>query len=240
MGSETRVCPGLIGWVVVEEFAGMMYFFGLNYYIIVIDSHLQHQFPLPSPPHNTHHIPISKKYLNISLSLSPTPKLPPWILNKDMMRMNNPSLKIPRCNSQTWLLLQTQKTLNASKENGAKISTLHSSMRNTSAIVLRVDTGRPILLVTNGTMTLTLKPSLPGTKNWSKFSLETLTRVIWVLILTSTSPSRSPSIRSDFISANSLHLSRMTDGRYDQINVTYKSTEKVIPIMKAYSPSVCF
>ena len=37
MGSETRVCPGLIGGVVVEEFAGMMYFFGLNHYIIVID-----------------------------------------------------------------------------------------------------------------------------------------------------------------------------------------------------------
>ena len=37
MGSETRVCPGLIGWVVVEEFAGMMYFFGLNHYIFVID-----------------------------------------------------------------------------------------------------------------------------------------------------------------------------------------------------------
>jgi len=38
MGSETRVCPGLIGWVVVEEFAGMMYFFGLKHYIIVIDN----------------------------------------------------------------------------------------------------------------------------------------------------------------------------------------------------------
>jgi len=37
MGSETRVCPGLIGWVVAEEFAGMMYFFGLKHYIIVID-----------------------------------------------------------------------------------------------------------------------------------------------------------------------------------------------------------
>ena len=37
MGSETRVCPGLIGWVVVEEFVGIMYFFGLNHYIIVID-----------------------------------------------------------------------------------------------------------------------------------------------------------------------------------------------------------
>jgi len=38
MGSETRVCSGLIGRVVVEEFAGMMYFFGLNHYIIVIDN----------------------------------------------------------------------------------------------------------------------------------------------------------------------------------------------------------
>jgi len=38
MGSETRVCPRLIGWVVVEEFAGMIYFFSLNYYIIVIDT----------------------------------------------------------------------------------------------------------------------------------------------------------------------------------------------------------
>jgi len=38
MGSETRVCLGLIGWVVVEEFAGMMYFFGLKHYIIVIDN----------------------------------------------------------------------------------------------------------------------------------------------------------------------------------------------------------
>jgi hypothetical protein len=37
---------------------------------------------------------------------------------------------------------------------------------------------------------------------------------------------------SPFISSFSLVLSRMTDGRYDQINVTYKSTEKVIPIMK--------
>ena len=44
MGSETRVCPGLIGWVVVEEFAGMMYFFGLNYYIIVIDVPLARHF----------------------------------------------------------------------------------------------------------------------------------------------------------------------------------------------------
>jgi len=24
----------------------------------------------------------------------------------------------------------------------------------------------------------------------------------------------------------------VTDGRYDQINVTYKSTEKIVPIMK--------
>ena len=28
---------GLIGWVVVEEFVGMMYFFGLKHYIIVMD-----------------------------------------------------------------------------------------------------------------------------------------------------------------------------------------------------------
>ena len=40
---------------------------------------------------------------------------------------------------------------------------------------------------------------------------------------------------SPFISSFSLVLSRMTDGRYDQINVTYKSTEKVIPIMKVQS-----
>ena len=31
-----RVCPGVIGWVVVGPFARMMYFFGLHY-IIVID-----------------------------------------------------------------------------------------------------------------------------------------------------------------------------------------------------------
>ena len=42
MGSETRVCPRLIGWVVVEEFAGTMYFFGLNYYIIVIVRRISH------------------------------------------------------------------------------------------------------------------------------------------------------------------------------------------------------
>jgi hypothetical protein len=40
MGFETRVCPGWIGWVVVEEFEGMMYFLGLNYYIIIIDGYL--------------------------------------------------------------------------------------------------------------------------------------------------------------------------------------------------------
>ena len=28
-----------------------------------------------------------------------------------------------------------------------------------------------------------------------------------------------------------------TDGRYDQINVTYKSTEKIVPIMKVSPPS---
>lgn len=26
------------------------------------------------------------------------------------------------------------------------------------------------------------------------------------------------------------------DGRYDQINVTYKSTEKIVPIMRVYPP----
>jgi hypothetical protein len=49
MGSETRVCPRSIGWVVVEEFAGMMYFFGLNYYIIVIDDWRKHSHTLVSP-----------------------------------------------------------------------------------------------------------------------------------------------------------------------------------------------
>jgi hypothetical protein len=39
-GFQMRVCPGLIGWVVVEGFAGMMYFFSLNHYIIVIDEWL--------------------------------------------------------------------------------------------------------------------------------------------------------------------------------------------------------
>ena len=35
MGFQMRVCPGSIGCVVVEEIAGMMYFFSLNHYIIV-------------------------------------------------------------------------------------------------------------------------------------------------------------------------------------------------------------
>ena len=37
MGFQMRVCPGWIGWVVVEKFAGMMYFFRFDHYIIVID-----------------------------------------------------------------------------------------------------------------------------------------------------------------------------------------------------------
>ena len=45
MGFETRVCPRLIGWVVVEEFAGMMYFFSLKHYIIIIDN----QYLNPTP-----------------------------------------------------------------------------------------------------------------------------------------------------------------------------------------------
>jgi len=34
---QSKVCPGLIGWVVVEQFAGMMYLLKAYYHIIVID-----------------------------------------------------------------------------------------------------------------------------------------------------------------------------------------------------------
>jgi hypothetical protein len=37
MGFEMRVCPGLIGWVVVEEIGGMMYPIRKKPFIIIID-----------------------------------------------------------------------------------------------------------------------------------------------------------------------------------------------------------
>jgi len=37
MGFESRVCPRMIGWVVVEEFAGMMYLLDVANDIIIID-----------------------------------------------------------------------------------------------------------------------------------------------------------------------------------------------------------
>lgn len=46
MGFEMRVCPGLIGWVVVEQFAGMMYLLKVYYYIIVVDCAVINDSPL--------------------------------------------------------------------------------------------------------------------------------------------------------------------------------------------------
>jgi len=37
MSFQSKVCPRLIGWVVVEQFAGMMYLLKAYYHIIVID-----------------------------------------------------------------------------------------------------------------------------------------------------------------------------------------------------------
>jgi len=40
MGFESRVCPRMIGWVVVEEFAGMMYLLDVANDIIIIDIYI--------------------------------------------------------------------------------------------------------------------------------------------------------------------------------------------------------
>jgi len=37
MSFQSKVCPGLIGCVVVEQFAGMMYLLKAYYHIIFID-----------------------------------------------------------------------------------------------------------------------------------------------------------------------------------------------------------
>ena len=38
MSFQSKVCLGLIGWVVVEQFSGMMYLLKVYYHIIVIDA----------------------------------------------------------------------------------------------------------------------------------------------------------------------------------------------------------
>src|SRR5277367_4646002 len=150
-----------------------------------------YSLPTSSTQHSSQtHLQLQNLFSSLFISLFQPPRNLPWILNKDTTNIANPSHKIPRCNnSQTWPLPQTQKTLNASRENGAKISILHSSMRNTLAIVLQVvNIGRPILLVTNGMMILTPMPLPRGMKSWRKSFLASMTKVIWVSILTSTYP----------------------------------------------------
>jgi len=49
MSFQSKVCPGLIGWVVVEQFAGMMYLLKAYYHIIVTYAHLLRLIPPHAP-----------------------------------------------------------------------------------------------------------------------------------------------------------------------------------------------